>query len=104
MNDKNKTRTFYHDKKPRQFSTARILPFSAQPIPVIVDTLGSVIARVRKSGVGKMFYFKPYLQKESHVGSFSLTPVPFSDPLSHVKSAVIGQISGRYSTVLPARI
>ena len=41
----------------------------------------SVIARVHNSRVQENFYFKPYLQKGSHVCSFSLTPVPFSDPL-----------------------
>ena len=48
--------------------------------------LVSVIARVRNSGVRENFYFKPYLQKGSHVCSFSLTPVSFPDPLSHAKS------------------
>ena len=44
--------------------------------------LVSLIARVRNSGVRENFYFKPY----SHRCYFSLTPVPFSDPLSQVKS------------------
>ena len=48
--------------------------------------LVSKIARVRNSGVRENFYFKPYLQTGSHVCSFSLTPVPFPDPLSQVKS------------------
>ena len=42
--------------------------------------------RVRNSGVWENVYFTTIFTGESHVCSFSLSPVPFSDPLSYVKS------------------
>ena len=72
--------TIYHnDKNPGTVNSR----YSGHPRD---RNLVSIIARVCNSGVRETFNLNHIYRMGSHACSFSLTPVPFSDPLSQVKS------------------
>ena len=64
----------------------KIIVFLIPSTPAIADdprdrVLVSVIARVRNSGVREIFFLNLIYRRGSHVCSFPLTQVPFSNPL-----------------------